>query len=208
MEPIALLSYALSGSALAIAAAYVYNVATRSGSRREQELRERLAALAGRLEKCELEKEKQASVIADLELERKKLETKLEEERRRLEAEKEKALMELEKKLRMKFAEERARLLEDCEKRVEQVARVSQAAATLFEAVKAGAVRLAAASKACVNVIVESDKILCQRSDGSLEALWPENYEVGEALVVEATPQPRAAEKEIEKEEEEEEYEQ
>ncbi|HID41956.1 MAG TPA: hypothetical protein EYP33_07395 [Pyrodictium sp.] len=185
MEPIALLSYTLSGSALAIAAAYVYNVVTRSGSRREQELREQLAALAGRLEKCELEKEKQASVIADLELERKKLETKLEEERRRLKAEKEKALMELEKKMRMKFAEERARLLEDCEKRVEQVARVSRSAATLFDAVKNGKIRLVATEKTCEGIIIEPERILCKR-DGTLEAIWPEEYSVGEALVIES----------------------
>ncbi|BES81248.1 hypothetical protein [Pyrodictium abyssi] len=189
MEPMSLLAYTGSFAALAGGIAIVYSVLRDRGSRREQMLREHLAALAGKLEKCELEKEKQASVIADLELERKKLEARLEEERRRLQAEKEKALAELERRLRLEFAKERSRLLEDCEKRVEQVARVSRSAATLFEAVKSGKIRLVAAEKTCEGIIIEPERILCKRSDGTLEAIWPEEYSVGEALVVEPSSQ-------------------
>ena len=197
MEPLSLLAYTGSFAALAGGIAIVYSMLLRDrGSRREQMLREHVATLAARLEACQVEKEKQASVIADLELERKKLEAKIEEERKRLEAEKEKALAELEKKLRMELAEERARLLEDCEKRVEQVSRVSRAAATLFEALRAGAIRVVAVDKACTSIIVEPERILCRKPDNTLEAIWPQQYEVGEALVVEPSTEAKESKEE------------
>ena len=182
MTPIDFILYVAGATMVVVTAVLVYNTFF-SVKPRERELREHISSLVARLEACEHEKEKQATVITELEIEKRRMEARLQEERKRIEREAEARIEEAERRLRLQFSQEKSRLLADCEKRIEEVSRTSRTASTLFEAVRAGAVTLAT-SKACKNLILEPDKILCQHEDNTLEAIWPRGYMVGESIVV------------------------